>query len=193
MCVGLRYGEPPEGMIGTASASVHTRVRFDAHIQMKGEIHSVSSPSHPEVHAAAYQTHLGRPSRHRFIVRLRSPDFLQSDFALVIKAADLDRPRCFVERDPRGSGSVAMQLTLIPKFDLPRVPSQEFIFVVDRSWSMSGDRVETAKRTLTMLLRTLPSEGTSFNIFSFGRLCDSLWPTSRVYINNALATAVSRL
>ncbi|EKM57238.1 uncharacterized protein PHACADRAFT_194803 [Phanerochaete carnosa HHB-10118-sp] len=189
MCIGQRYGEPPRGMVGASFASAQIRVRFDVHIQMRGEIRSVDSPSHPEIHAAAHQTHLGRPSRHRFLVRFRSPDFLKTDFVLVIKATDLDRPRCFAERDPTGSGSVAMQLTLVPKFDLPPVTRQEFIFVVDRSGSMSGSRVETAKRTLSTLLRTLPSAGTSFNIFSFGSYCNSLWQTSEVYTNDALDVA----
>lgn len=190
MCVGERYGEVPEGMDGASGPSAHTRVRFNANIQMKGVIASVTSPSHPGVHVAAYQTHVGRPSRHRATVRFRSPYFLHSDFVLVVKAAGLDRPRCFAEHDPRGSGSLAMQLTLMPKFDLPPVQSQEYIFLVDRSGSMRNSRIETAKRTLSMLLRALPFDGTTLNIFSFGSRCDSLWTSSMAYSDAVLAQAV---
>lgn len=192
MRVGERYGVLPAGMVGAAPPSSATRVRVTAHIQMRGIIESVTSPSHPTMSVAAYETHLGRPSRHRTVAKFRSSDFLRSDFVLVVKAAGLDLPRCFAERDPRGSGSLAMQLTLMPKFDLPPIGSQEFIFLVDRSGSMAKDRIQTAKKTLSMLLRFLPGRGaaTMFNIFSFGNHCDALWNSSSPYSNVTLAQAV---
>ncbi|KAG6380484.1 hypothetical protein JVT61DRAFT_8637 [Boletus reticuloceps] len=56
------------------------------------------------------------------------------------------------EGDEEGS-TIAMQLTLVPKFQAPKIPSQEYIFIIDRSGSMSNTPIETAKRTLIMLLR----------------------------------------
>jgi hypothetical protein len=195
MWVGERYGQLPQGMVDASAPSKRTRVSFDAHIQMKGVISSVASPSHPNVQVESYMTRAGRRSRHRATAKFRSPEFLQEDFVLVVEAAGLDLPRCFAEADPRGSDSLAMQLTLMPKFDLPRVASQEYIFLVDRSGSMSGHRIETAKRTLVALLRTMPGDGTTFNIFSFGSpRCDSLWtPGSQPYTDKSIAQAVSFL
>lgn len=86
-----------------------------------------------------------------------------------------------------------MQLTMVPKFKLPPVASQEYIFLVDRSGSMEGDRIRTARRCLTLLLRSLPARGTLFNIFSFGNICDSLWGRSMEYNEQTLAEAVSYL
>ena len=193
MCVGDRYGTPPAELHGASSPSSKTRVRFTAHIQMRGVIESATSPSHPEIYVAPYQTHLGRPSRHRAIAKLRSPDYLYTDIILHIKVAGLDVPRCFAERDPRGSRSLALQLTLVPKLDLPPVPNQEFIFLVDRSGSMGGSRIETAKKTLALLLRFLPGSraATTFNIFSFGSHCDSLWQVSEPYSDVTMKQAVS--
>ena len=191
MSAGQRYGQPPSGLVGASSPSHTTRVRFKAHIQMKGMIDSINSPSHPTMSSAAYQTYQGRLSRHRAVAQFRSAKFLDSDIVLIVKAGGLDSPRCFAERDPRGSGSLALQLTLLPKFDLPPMPSQEFIFLVDRSGSMGGSRIETAKRTMAILLRFLPGQGTTtLNIFSFGSHCDSLWATSMPYSNATLAQAV---
>ncbi|KAH7889185.1 hypothetical protein F5I97DRAFT_1842335 [Phlebopus sp. FC_14] len=83
-----------------------------------------------------------------------------------------------------------MQLTLVPSFELPRIPSQEYIFVMDRSGSMDGLPMETAKRTLAMLLRLLPTAQTAFNIISFGNNADGLWPQSRLLDQASLNDAV---
>lgn len=193
MCVGQRYGQPPEGLVDASSPSTNTRVRFNVNVQMKGVIkpQDVISPSHPEITVASYQTHLGRPSRHRISAKFRSREFLQRDFVLCIQAADLTNSRCFAELDSRGT--VAMQFTLVPSFDILPVATHEYIFLVDRSGSMGGSRIETATKTIALLLRALPSQGTTFNIFSFGDFCDSLWPASLQYSQITLDQAVSLL
>ena len=83
-----------------------------------------------------------------------------------------------------------MQLSIVPKFNIPSVPRQEYIFLVDRSGSMGGQRIETAKRALVMLLRALPTQNTWFNIFSFGSHSDSLWPQSVQYGEQSMMEAV---
>jgi hypothetical protein len=125
-----------------------------------------------------------------------SSEFLNSDFVITIHAEGLDKPRCFAEvLDAKGDGdgegsTIAMQLTLVPKFQAPKVPSQEYIFVIDRSGSMANHPIETAKRTLTMLLRLLPGTQTTFNIFSFGNEVKGLWLSSRALDRTSLAEAV---
>lgn len=190
--LGQRYGSQPSGIDGAGAASSRTRLRITAHIQMSGRIRDVSSPTHSIGPLIPYKTHVGRLSHRRTTAKFRLPTFLERDFVLIIKADGLDSPRCFAERDRRrGTDTIALQLTVVPTFNLPPIPAQEFIFIVDRSGSMSGSRIETAKRTLNMLLRMLPSALTIFNVFSFGSHADSLWPISQKYTQSCLEHSVS--
>jgi von Willebrand factor type A domain len=195
MGVGQRYGTPPPELESAHGHSSHTRIRLTAQIQTSGKIQHITSPSHQaDISEVAYLTHHGRPSRRRSTIKFKSRTFLDRDFVLIIEAEGLDTPRCFAELDDpngRGSATIAMQLTLIPKFDLPPIKAQEYLFVIDRSGSMNGERISTAKRTLATLIRMLPSQGTMFNIFSFGSLVDGLWPRSWRYNQSSLDTAVS--
>ncbi|KAJ3761555.1 von Willebrand factor type A domain-containing protein [Lentinula raphanica] len=194
MHVGERYGELPPELIDSSQASSKTRVRITIDIQTSGRILDVDSPSHPgEITSTQYPTHLNRPSRRRMTVKYRSSAYLVRDFILIIEAEKLDTPRCFaeLEGDPDRSASLALQLAIVPKFNLVSNRPQEYIFVVDRSGSMGNQRIETAKRTLGVLLRMLPKNQSYFNIISFGSHTDRLWNDSQTYTQHTLDIATS--
>jgi hypothetical protein len=52
---------------------------------------------------------------------------------------------------------------------------QEFIFIVDRSGSMGGDRIQSAREALLLFLKSLPIS-CYFNIVSFGSQFQALFP-----------------
>ena len=54
-----------------------------------------------------------------------------------------------------------------PKLDIENF-SGNFVFIVDRSGSMWGERIEMAKESLIYFLKSLPNTQSKFNIISFG-------------------------
>lgn len=193
LTVGSRYGIEPSELADASAASSQTLLRITADILMGGVIRSIKCPGHDDLTTfTPYVTRTGQTSRRRRTVKMHSPTFLSKDFVLVVRADGLDEPRCFAERDENGSGTIAMQLTWVPNFKLPPIPGQEYLFLIDRSGSMSGSRIDVAKRALIMLLRFLPSAGTTINIVSFGSSFKAFWENgSAEYSNQVLASAVS--
>jgi hypothetical protein len=195
--VGPRYGSSPSGVEDASAATAQTRIRFNINIQMSGPIAKVESPSHNDhLVVQPYKTHSGGECKRRVIAKLRSHEYLTQDFVLLIEATALNSSRCLVEyyTQPESGNygsTMAMQLTLLPDFPLPPNKNKEFIFLLDRSSSMHGSRIDTAKRALTMLLRILPHQGTIFNVFGFGSRCSSCWKHSKPYSQLTLTEMVS--
>ncbi|CAC5412219.1 unnamed protein product [Mytilus coruscus] len=67
---------------------------------------------------------------------------------------------------------------------------REFIFVIDRSGSMSNVRIKKAKETLLLLLKSLPV-GCLFNVVSFGSDFSTLFEQSEEYSEKTLKQALS--
>ncbi|KAF5377154.1 hypothetical protein D9615_006359 [Tricholomella constricta] len=193
--VGERYGTTPLELTSAIRPAASTRIRITCEIQTSGRIQEIVSPSHhDEITEKRYPTDQGRESRRRSTIKYRSRSFLERDFVLIIRAQGLDLPRCFAELREDSAGrhpTLAMQLTLVPNFPLPPISSQEYLFVIDRSGSMAGDRIATAKETLNLLLRMLPSQGTLFNVFIFDNLVSGLWRQSLEYHETSLRDATA--
>ena len=190
VAVGSRYGMIPEG-ITQANHIPPERVRIAVDVHMNGHIRTITSSSHPTLTLLPKGSSETTPELYHKTCQYSSPSFLRQDFVLSITADGLDKARCFAERSL--TGTVAMQFTMTPHFKLPPLPKQEYIFLVDRSGSMNGDRIDTAKRALVMLLRALPTLGTTFNIFSFGTTCSGLFVESIEYSADSLRLAVCAL
>ncbi|KAG1850820.1 hypothetical protein DFJ58DRAFT_661881 [Suillus subalutaceus] len=189
MTIAKRYGETP---LDTSTANERTRVQITVDVQTSGVIRAIRSPTHP-ISLLRYRIHAGAKSERRRTARWSSTTFLDQDFVLTVHALGLNEPRCFAEVHPQHADTIAMQLSFVPKFKIPRVASQEYIFVVDRSSSMSGAPMETTKRTLGMLLHLLPDSDTTFNIFSFASEVNGMWETSVSFNDRNMQYAISNI
>lgn len=68
-----------------------------------------------------------------------------------------------------------------PEINSSKVIKQhEFIFLLDRSGSMSGGGIDSARKALIVYLKSLP-EGSKFNIVSFGFNFEKMYPVSQHY------------
>ena len=76
-----------------------------------------------------------------------------------------------------------------PKLDIENF-SGNFVFIVDRSGSMWGDRIEMAKESLIYFLKSLPDTHSKFNIISFGstyeKIFDNFVDITEENINKAI-------
>jgi len=66
----------------------------------------------------------------------------------------------------------------------------EFIFVLDRSGSMEGNKILLARRALALFLRSLPTN-CMFNVIGFGSDFDKLFPNSVPYTEKTLEFALN--
>ncbi|KAF2356295.1 VIT domain [Trinorchestia longiramus] len=105
-------------------------------------------------------------------------------------------PQVLVETgDPTATGLMKDQVLMINMF--PELPESsyshfnEVIFVVDRSGSMNGEKIQSARAVLLLFLKSLPP-GCRFNIVCFGSSHFFLFKEgSRVYTQETLAEACS--
>ncbi|XP_063856771.1 von Willebrand factor A domain-containing protein 5A-like isoform X2 [Scylla paramamosain] len=83
-----------------------------------------------------------------------------------------------------------LMLNLFPEVPTNTYSSRnEIIFVIDHSGSMHGQKIESARATLLLFLKSLPL-GCLFNIFSFGSSFSVLFKKgSRVYSEATLREA----
>jgi len=121
---------------------------------------------------------------------------------LNIKLARPLEHRCWIEPCPNGSNAAALAV-LYPdmlsvqgvldaqtgqqQHQQPELP-KEFLFVLDRSGSMSGGCIRRAGEALQLFLRSLP-QGCRFNIIGFGSRTELLFHSPVVYDAESLRVA----
>ena len=68
----------------------------------------------------------------------------------------------------------------VPSTPLSELPAKEYVFVVDCSGSMEGDRIVNARKTLQLLINSLPVDS-YFNVVRFGSKYQSLFRRPQEY------------
>ena len=76
--------------------------------------------------------------------------------------------------------------------DDPEVANGEFIFILDRSGSMDGERIVSALKALELFIRSIPPKS-KFNVVSFGSSYLPLYPNSIIFNNENMNDALNRI
>lgn len=170
-----------EAVNPTTKWTVPYGLDLKVHLDMPSAIRGVESPTHPistEIDGKAGTVTLGNRTTQ-----------LDRDFVLLVRTAEPQKPRAWVEVDEDGerTAMVAFQ----PEFEVEEAPS-EIVFVLDQSGSMDGSSIVEARNALQLCLRSLP-EGTRFNIVGFGSSHRMLFPESMLYGDESLQKASERV
>uniref|UniRef100_F7DTF1 von Willebrand factor A domain containing 5A n=1 Tax=Ornithorhynchus anatinus TaxID=9258 RepID=F7DTF1_ORNAN len=149
------------------------------------------------------------PDRTAAQVSLAEGQQFERDVELLMYYKQVNTPSVCVEAAQPGAqpGSLMGETTVMVSF-YPSIPDSkeqastgEFIFVLDRSGSMSCPvsgklrspmRIDSAKETLLLLLKSLPL-GCFFNVYGFGSTFDSFFPDSVEYTQQSMEEAVQRV
>uniref|UniRef100_A0A671KVN0 von Willebrand factor A domain-containing protein 5A-like n=1 Tax=Sinocyclocheilus anshuiensis TaxID=1608454 RepID=A0A671KVN0_9TELE len=144
-------------------------------------------------------------------VNLSPGHMFDKDVELFVYYQDTHQPSAIVEAGvataPPGSlmRDPVVMISLYPEFPEELMKSLatqgEFVFVIDRSGSMgvmmnqgkgAQMRIESAKDTLLLLLKSLPM-GCYFNIYGFGSNFESFFPLSVEYNQDTMDQALKRV
>eukprot|EP00916_Digyalum_oweni_P011389 GHVL01018959.1.p1 GENE.GHVL01018959.1~~GHVL01018959.1.p1 ORF type:complete len:876 (+),score=110.33 GHVL01018959.1:1494-4121(+) len=186
---------------------------FTAHVQvnMSHNMSSVTSPSHrlslTDNNGQTCDTEKNRqielPEKCNFIeATLSLPEMMKTDFVLKINLDELYTPKALWERfqpevDDTSSKqsespySDCIMLSMVPNMAV-KEQQVEMVFVIDRSGSMRGTRIEKSIQAALILLKSLPI-GSYFNIVSFGNQFTCFKERSVAYTENSLDEAVAHL
>ena len=125
------------------------------------------------------------------------------DFVLEyqINEEDLRKPQLLLESHPKYQNDYCLYYTFNPSKQIDNFEKEianpinedmkgNFIFLIDRSGSMYGGRIQMAKQSLIYFLKSLQENGSKFNIISFGSKFKSLCNENKLVndenINEAL-------
>ncbi|CAJ0876773.1 12753_t:CDS:10 [Entrophospora sp. SA101] len=192
-CIAERYGSSsstandgkklaPDDVKYSGKANYELDLKVNC--KMTSTIQSIESPSH----LISTELNVDGNSKISNVILAEHITYLDKDFVLVVKSEDLDKPRAFLEYNPKTESNCLM-LTLVPKFSLNPIQT-EIVFIVDRSGSMQGEPIKKAGQALELFLRSLP-EDCYFNVVSFGSSHDSLFPKSQEYSQETLNKAIN--
>ncbi|XP_077964130.1 von Willebrand factor A domain-containing protein 5A-like isoform X7 [Gasterosteus aculeatus] len=211
---GLRFLLPavlnpryqPQGSVGSEGSNVQVTsvpaslvpytLSFSARVSSPRPVSKVesSSPLDPVQYLNTEQI--------QATVKLAAGHKFDRDVELLIYYKDAHQPSAMVEAGQASSqpgslmGDPVVMLSLYPEFPqavMSSVASSgEFVFLLDRSGSMHGERIKNARDTLLLLLKSLPL-GCYFNIYSFGSSFEHIFPKSEEYNQKTMEEALKKV
>ncbi|KAK3598701.1 hypothetical protein CHS0354_003258 [Potamilus streckersoni] len=110
------------------------------------------------------------------------------DLSVLVEYEACNIPQIVLEKGNPHSGGLLKEDVLMVNFfleppsQIPRTNPGEFIFIIDRSGSMGGEKIQSAKETLLLFLKSLPVN-CYFNVIGFGSHFESLFQEGSLKYN----------
>ncbi|XP_069107143.1 von Willebrand factor A domain-containing protein 5A-like isoform X2 [Argopecten irradians] len=116
------------------------------------------------------------------------------DLSLTLEYEDVFQPTVILEKGQNSKEgflkSDVVMMDFLPDLrSVPELTEAEFVFVIDCSGSMRGDRIAKAKETVLLLLKSLPV-GCFFNVVAFGSSFKWWFTSSMKYDETSLEEAL---
>jgi len=150
-------------------------LRLKVHLTSTSNIKNVYSPSHP--------MQVQRPSNKQAILTYEGTNEVpNSDFRLLYDVGDRAVGASVLSYRPKKDEDGYFLMLVSPeiKEKQSEIARKTVIFVVDRSGSMSGKKIEQAKGALKFVLNNL-NEGDLFNIVAYDSVVESFKPELQKY------------
>ena len=185
---------------GALYVKSHYQFYFTMHVETGSEIEKIFSETDLKLKVILNN------DKRKAIVNLDDDFQLNQDIDVIIKQKSPFAAHVFTENGKGEPVTVKGQevttweeqypslpivmINFLPKFEGTSDSSvaSEFVFLIDRSGSMSGNRIKSAKEALLLFLKSLPMNS-CFDIISFGSSSHSFFVTSQKYSDENLEEA----
>jgi Ca-activated chloride channel family protein len=151
------------------------KLAINVAIETTAELKSVYSPTHA--------INVQRPDNKHATVKFEATNTIPtSDFRVLFDTVDGKLGASLISYRPDGNDEGYFLLLASPevKADNDERPAKTVIFVVDRSGSMSGKKIEQAKEALKFVLNNL-RQGDTFNIVAYDSAVETFKPELQKY------------
>src|SRR5262245_15223138 len=160
------------------------KLSIHAAIETTHELKNVYSPTH--------SVNIERPDSKHAIVKLEAKNSIPTtDFHLLFDSADGKLGASVISYRPDKDDEGFFLLLASPEIKTANDerPAKTVIFVVDRSGSMSGKKIEQAKEALKFVLNNLRA-GDTFNIVAYDSTVESFRPELQKYDDDTRKSAL---
>src|SRR6185369_12519947 len=160
------------------------KLSIRAAIETTHELKNVYSPTHA--------VNIERPDSKHAVIKIEAKDTIPTnDFRLLFDSSDGQLGASIVSYKPEASDDGFFLLLASPEIKAATAdrPAKNVIFVVDRSGSMSGKKIEQAKEALKFVLNNLRT-GDTFNIVAYDSTVESFRPELQKYDDETRKSAL---